>query len=72
MKGERPGALRWLRHLLDWLLVRLLSLRLFQYGINDPGLELQPIPKFVPIPRVKGLPVVGTLLDLIAAGGAMQ
>ncbi|KAH8336493.1 hypothetical protein KR074_001276, partial [Drosophila pseudoananassae] len=72
MKSERPGPLRWLRHLLDELLVRLLSLRLFHYEINDPGLELQPVPKFIPIPRVKGLPIVGTLLDLIAAGGAMH
>ncbi|KAH8383165.1 hypothetical protein KR009_007127, partial [Drosophila setifemur] len=77
-KGRSFGPLLWLRHLLDQLLVRLLSLRFFhwKWRIESPnlercsGLDLRPVPKFVPLPRVKGLPLVGTLLDLIAAGGA--
>jgi len=39
---------------------------------NYPWQSLQIVPKYVPIPRVKGLPIVGTLFDLIAAGGAPQ
>ncbi|KAH8294740.1 hypothetical protein KR018_002386, partial [Drosophila ironensis] len=71
MKGERPGTLRWLCHLLDELLARLLSLRFFHYLSHGPAPVAPAAPtKYVPIPRVKGLPVVGTLLDLIAAGGA--
>jgi len=79
-KRERPGPLRWLRHLLDQLLVRILSLSLFRSRCDPPPLQRFPateLPpavaaKYVPIPRVKGLPVVGTLVDLIAAGGATQ
>ncbi|EDX13308.1 GD18786 [Drosophila simulans] len=78
-KRERPGPLRWLRHLLDQLLVRILSLSLFRSSCDPPPLQRFPATeltsavaaaKYVPIPRVKGLPVVGTLVDLIAAGGA--
>ncbi|XP_030376211.1 cytochrome P450 315a1, mitochondrial [Scaptodrosophila lebanonensis] len=35
--------------------------------------RIAPVPqKYAPIPRVKGLPLVGTLFDLIRAGGAQQ
>ncbi|KAH8264539.1 hypothetical protein KR038_009695 [Drosophila bunnanda] len=73
---QRPGPLRWLRHLLDELLVRILSLSLFR--VNAPEgrtcseADLVPVAKYLPIPKVRGLPLVGTLLDLIAAGGATQ
>lgn len=73
---QRPGPLRWLRHLLDELLVRILSLSLFHVhapeAASRSGTELVPVAKYVPIPKVRGLPLVGTLLDLIAAGGATQ
>jgi len=39
---------------------------------NYPCHGLQIVPKYVAIPHVKGLPLVGTLFDLIAAGGAPQ
>ncbi|XP_034661880.1 cytochrome P450 315a1, mitochondrial [Drosophila subobscura] len=78
MNRKRTSLLRWLQHLLRTLLVRLL----WQFcGKAEAGLteattgsnRCKPkVGDIVPIPRVKGLPVVGTLLDLIAAGGATQ
>ncbi|XP_022216126.2 cytochrome P450 315a1, mitochondrial [Drosophila obscura] len=76
MNRKRTSLLRWLQQLLRTLLLRLLSEFKSEAGLTEttPGSN-RCRPKrdeIVPIPRVKGLPVVGTLLDLIAAGGATQ
>ncbi|XP_023036365.1 cytochrome P450 315a1, mitochondrial isoform X2 [Drosophila willistoni] len=65
---QQPCALvRWLVHLLKvWLL------RIFHIDFEDGSNNIKETgeTKYVDIPRVKELPLVGTLLDLIAAGGA--
>ncbi|KAM8705737.1 hypothetical protein ACLKA7_010096 [Drosophila subpalustris] len=66
--------LRWALQLLKTLLLRVMSQ--FRAECRTNGnyscQSLQIVPKYMPIPRVKGLPLVGTLFDLIAAGGAPQ
>ncbi|EDV92546.1 cytochrome P450 315a1, mitochondrial [Drosophila grimshawi] len=68
----RGGLLRWIVQLLRTLLLRIMSYFRGEPQTNYACHSLQIVPKFVPIPRVKGLPLVGTLYDLIAAGGAPQ
>ncbi|KAH8414052.1 hypothetical protein KR222_003372 [Zaprionus bogoriensis] len=65
--------LRWALQLLRTLLLRIVSQFRAERQVGDTCQQsLRIVPKYVPIPRVKGLPIVGTLLDLIAAGGAPQ
>lgn len=68
------GLLRWTLQLLKSLLLRIVSQFRAEFQVSHPCLHnsLQIVPKYVPIPRVKGLPLVGTLFDLINAGGAPQ
>ncbi|XP_023170133.2 cytochrome P450 315a1, mitochondrial [Drosophila hydei] len=66
----RGGLLRWAVQLLRTLLLRIVSHFKAELQTNYPSPSLQIVPKYVPIPRVKGLPIVGTLFDLIASGGA--
>lgn len=67
------GLLRWTLQLLRNLLLRIVSHFRAELQVGQPCLHsLQIVPKYVPIPRVKGLPLVGTLFDLINAGGAPQ
>ncbi|XP_017144070.1 cytochrome P450 315a1, mitochondrial isoform X1 [Drosophila miranda] len=76
MNRKRTSLLHWLQQLLRTLLVRLLCQFKSKAGLTKATAGSNRCrPKggeIVPIPRVKGLPVVGTLLDLIAAGGATQ
>jgi len=71
---DRGGLLSWALQLLKTLLLRIMSQFKAECRMkgNYPWQSLQIVPKCVPIPRVKGLPIVGTLFDLIAAGGAPQ
>lgn len=68
----RGGLLRWVVQLLRTLLLRIMSHFKAELQTSYSSPSLQIVPKYVPIPRVKGLPIVGTLFDLIAAGGAPQ
>lgn len=68
----RGGLLRWAVQLLRTLLVRIMSHFQAELQTNYTSHSLQIVPKYVPIPRAKGLPIVGTLFDLIVAGGAPQ
>lgn len=68
------GLLRWTLQLLKTLLLRIVSqFRAAECQVSHPGQpSLQIVPKYVNIPRVKGLPLLGTLIDLLNAGGAPQ
>lgn len=67
------GLLRWMLQLLRTLLWRIVSQFRTELQVGQPCLHsLQIVPKYIPIPRVRGLPLVGTLFDLINAGGAPQ
>ncbi|XP_034114638.1 cytochrome P450 315a1, mitochondrial [Drosophila albomicans] len=66
----RGGLLSWAVQLLKTLLLRIMSQFKAECQSNYPCHSLHIVPKYAPIPRVKGLPLVGTLFDLIAAGGA--
>lgn len=68
----RGGLIAWALQLLKTLLLRIMSQFKTECQSNYPCHSLQIVPKYVPIPHVKGLPLVGTLFDLIAAGGAPQ
>ncbi|KAH8359055.1 hypothetical protein KR093_004107, partial [Drosophila rubida] len=68
----RGGLLGWALQLLKTLLWRIMSQFKAECQANYPCHSLHIVPKYAPIPRVKGLPLVGTLFDLIAAGGAPQ
>ncbi|EDW66851.1 cytochrome P450 315a1, mitochondrial [Drosophila virilis] len=68
----RGGLLCWAVQLLRTLLVRIMSHFQAELQTSYTSHSLQIVPKYVPIPRAKGLPIVGTLLDLIVAGGAPQ
>ncbi|KAH8311039.1 hypothetical protein KR044_004009, partial [Drosophila immigrans] len=68
----RGSLLGWALQLLKTLLLRIMSQFKADCQASYPCHSLQIVPKYVPIPRVKGLPLIGTLFDLIAAGGAPQ
>ncbi|ALC47308.1 sad [Drosophila busckii] len=66
----RWSLLRWALQLLKTLLLRIMCHFRSELHSSYTAQSLQIVPKYEPIPRIKGLPVLGTLLDIIAAGGA--